>query len=226
MLSLISKFFPNVVANQDQFVQAIGQTLYMTAISIIIAGIFGVVFGVILVVTEPNQLLENKFVYQIVDKIINIFRAIPFIILLALLTPVTRAIIGTSIGTTAAIVPLVLGCSPFYARQIQNALAEVDPGMVEASQAIGLTPLDIIIHVYLKEGLSEIVRVSIVTIISLISLTAMAGAVGAGGLGDIAITLGYNQFENDVTIAATAIILIMVLLIQLIGDFFIRRLEH
>ncbi|PIO87894.1 methionine ABC transporter permease [Loigolactobacillus backii] len=198
----------------------------MTAISIIIAGIFGVVFGVILVVTEPNQLLENKFVYQIVDKIINIFRAIPFIILLALLTPVTRAIIGTSIGTTAAIVPLVLGCSPFYARQIQNALAEVDPGMVEASQAMGLTPLDIIIHVYLKEGLSEIVRVSIVTIISLISLTAMAGAVGAGGLGDIAITLGYNQFENDVTIAATAIILIMVLLIQLIGDFFIRRLEH
>lgn len=121
---------------------------------------------------------------------------------------------------------MVLGCAPFYARQIQNALADVDPGMVEAAEAMGLTPFDIIIHVYLKEGLSEIIRVSIVTIISLIGLTAMAGAVGAGGLGDIAITLGYNEFENDVTIAATLIILVMVLIIQLVGDIFIRRTEH
>lgn len=225
-MEFIAKFFPNVIANGQQFVESIYQTLYMTAMSIVMAGVIGIIVGVILVVTEPGQMLENNAVYQVLDKIINIFRSIPFIILLALVTPLTRIIVGTSIGTTAAIVPLVLGCAPFYARQIQNALADVDPGMVEAAEAMGLTPFDIIIHVYLKEGLSEIIRVSIVTIISLIGLTAMAGAVGAGGLGDIAITLGYNEFENDVTIAATLIILVMVLIIQLVGDIFIRRTEH
>lgn len=225
-MSFLEKVFPNVVANQDQFIAAIWQTLYMVLVSAIIAGIIGLILGIALVVTEDGQILANHAVYQILDKIVNLFRSIPFIILLALVVPFTRWLIGTSVGTTAAIVPLVLGCSPFYARQIQNALVEVDPGVIEAAQAMGLTPLDIIVRVYLKESLGEIVRVSVVTIISLIALTAMAGAVGAGGLGDIAITLGYNQFENDVTWAATIIILVLVFILQFIGDRIVRHLEH
>lgn len=176
-------------------------------------------------VTEPGP-LANAAVYQVLDKIVNIMRSIPFIILLALVTPLTKLLVGTSIGTTAAIVPLVIGCTPFYARQVQGALASVDQGLVEAALAMGLSPVDIIFKVYLKEGAAEIARTSIVTIISLIGLTAMAGAVGAGGLGDIAITLGYNQFENDVTVVATLIILLMVLIIQFFGDLVVKRLTH
>lgn len=225
-MSLFTTFFPNVVANHAQFIAAIWQTLYMVLFSGIISGVLGAALGIALVVTEKGQILENRGVYQTLDKIVNVFRSIPFIILLALVVPLTRLIVGTAVGTTAALVPLTLGCAPFYARQIQNALVEVDPGIIEAAQAMGLTPLDIIWRVYLKESIGEIIRVSVVTLISLISLTAMAGAVGAGGLGDIAITLGYNQFENDVTIAATIIILLLVFIIQFIGDFFVKRVTH
>ena len=174
----LASLFPNVVSNQTQFVESIWQTLYMLFASGVLVGIIGLILGVALVVTEPGQVL---------DKIVNIMRSIPFIILLALVTPLTKLLVGTSIGTTAAIVPLVIGCTPFYARQVQGALASVDQGLVEA---------------------------------------ALAGAVGAGGLGDIAITLGYNQFENDVTVAATLIILLMVLIIQFFGDLVVKRLTH
>lgn len=221
----LSSLFPNVVSNQAQFVESIWQTLYMLFASGVLVGIIGLILGVALVVTEPGP-LANAAVYQVLDKIVNIMRSIPFIILLALVTPLTKLLVGTSIGTTAAIVPLVIGCTPFYARQVQGALASVDQGLVEAALAMGLSPVDIIFKVYLKEGAAEIARTSIVTIISLIGLTAMAGAVGAGGLGDIAITLGYNQFENDVTVAATLIILLMVLIIQFFGDLVVKRLTH
>lgn len=222
----LQSLFPNVVANQTQFVNSIWQTIYMVVFSGILVGVFGLILGVALVVTEPGQVFANRGVYQVLDKIVNIFRSIPFIILLALVTPLTKLLIGTSIGTKAALVPLIIGCTPFYARQVQGALSTVDQGLVEAGLSMGLSPLDIVFKVYLKEGAAEIVRTSIVTIISLIALTAMAGAVGAGGLGDIAITLGYNQFENDVTIAATLIILLMVLIIQFFGDLVVKRLEH
>ncbi|WP_242362269.1 methionine ABC transporter permease [Limosilactobacillus antri] len=222
----LADLFPNVVSNQTQFVESIWQTLYMLFASGVLVGVIGLVLGVALVVTEPGQVLANAAVYQVLDKIVNVMRSIPFIILLALVTPLTKLLVGTSIGTTAAIVPLVIGCTPFYARQVQGALASVDQGLVEAAVAMGLSPVDIIFKVYLKDGAAEIARTSIVTIISLIGLTAMAGAVGAGGLGDIAITLGYNQFENDVTVAATLIILLMVLVIQFFGDLVVKRLTH
>ena len=222
----LASLFPNVVSNQTQFVESIWQTLYMLFASGVLVGIIGLILGVALVVTEPGQVLANAAVYQVLDKIVNVMRSIPFIILLALVTPLTKLLVGTSIGTTAAIVPLVIGCTPFYAQLVQGALASVDQGLVEAALAMGLSPVDIIFKVYLKEGAAEIARTSIVTIISLIGLTAMAGAVGAGGLGDIAITLGYNQFENDVTVAATLIILLMVLIIQFFGDLVVKRLTH
>lgn len=148
----LASLFPNVVSNQTQFVESIWQTLYMLFASGVLVGIIGLILGVALVVTEPGQVLANAAVYQVLDKIVNVMRSIPFIILLALVTPLTKLLVGTSIGTTAAIVPLVIGCTPFYARQVQGALASVDQGLVEAALAMGLSPVDIIFKVYLKEG--------------------------------------------------------------------------
>ncbi|WP_206184332.1 methionine ABC transporter permease [Sporolactobacillus sp. THM19-2] len=133
---------------------------------------------------------------------------------------------GTTIGTTAAIVPLVIGISPFYARQIQNALVEVDSGIIEAAESMGSGPLEIIFRVYLREGLADIIRVSVLTMISLIGLTAMAGAVGGGGLGNLAVSVGYQRFQNDVTFVAMIIILLLVFVIQFIGDIIARKVSH
>ncbi|NLB98923.1 MAG: ABC transporter permease subunit, partial [Lactobacillales bacterium] len=138
----------------------------------------------------------------------------------------TRFIVGTSIGSTAAIVPLVISTTPFFARQIQNALLEVDPGVVEAAQAMGTSNLDIIFRVYLKEGLASIIRVSAVTIINVIGLTAMAGAVGGGGLGNLAISRGYNRFQDDVILVATGLILIIVFISQAIGNYLVKKVSH
>lgn len=206
--------------------QATGETLYMTLITAIIAGIIGMALGIGLIVTQPGGILENRVVYNIIDKIVNLFRSIPFVILLAVIAPVTRLIVGTAIGTTAAIAPLIIGSAPFYARQIQNALAEVNRGVVEAAEAVGSGPIAIIFRVYLKEGLADIIRSSVLTIISLIDLTAMAGAIGGGGLGNLAINVGYSRFENDVTFLAMLIILVIVFAIQLCGDLLARHVDH
>ena len=198
----------------------------MTLVAGLIAGILGVILGVILVVTEDGGILESRHLYNVLDKLVNIFRSLPFIILMALIVPFTRLVVGTSIGTTASIVPLVVATVPFYARQIQNALVEVDAGVIEAAQSMGASPWEIIFRVYLKEGLPGIIRVSSVTIINLIGLTAMAGAIGGGGLGNLAITRGYNRFQNDVTLVATIIILIIVFISQAIGNALVKKVSH
>lgn len=226
MLDSLATYFKNIPPLKEEIIESTIQTLYMVSVTAIIAGILGVVLGVILVVTDANGILENRGIYTTLDKIINVFRSIPFIIMLAVIVPFTRLLVGTSIGTTAAIVPLVIGTVPFFARQIQNALVEVDSGVVEAAQAMGSSPLEIIFRVYLKEGLNGIIRASSVTIINLIGLTAMAGAIGGGGLGNLAISKGYNRFQNDVTLVATLIILILVFISQFIGNFLIKRTSH
>lgn len=228
-MNLIEKFFPNVVpiwSGDGGVTEAIGQTLYMTWWTTVIAFTLGIIIGIILVLTDAHGLTENHPVYWVVDKLVNIFRAIPFIILLAVLNPVTRAIVGTGIGPRAALVPLVLGTTPFFARQVQNALLTVDPGVIEAAEAMGLSPLQIVFRVYLREGLGELVRVGVLTIISIIGLTAMAGAVGGGGLGNLAIAVGYQRFENDVIWVAMIFILILVFIVQFVGDWLARRLQH
>ena len=193
----------------------------MTVWPAIIGGLIGLAFGVALVVTEPGGILENRPVFNICDKVVSVFRAIPFIILLAFIAPVTQAIVGTQIGTTAALVPLSIGFFAFYARQVQVALKSVDQGKIEAAQAIGSTNKDIIFDVYLRESRSELVRVSTVSLISLVSLTAMAG-----GLGNTAISYGYDRFNNDVTLVATLLVLLFVLIIQVIGDLLAKKLNH
>lgn len=230
MINWLSKIAPNVVqlgwTGDAGWGTSIFQTLFMTFWSAIFGGILGIIFGVILVLTKKGGIRQNIVVYNICDKIVSIFRAIPFIILLAFIAPVTQKIVGTQIGMKAALVPLTLGVFPFYARQVQVALESVDEGKIEAAESLGATTTDIIFDIYLRESRSELVRVSTVTIISLIGLTAMAGAVGAGGLGNTAISYGYNRFNNDVTLVATLLVIVLIFIVQIIGDYFAKKLDH
>ncbi|GEN50815.1 methionine ABC transporter permease [Alkalibacterium pelagium] len=226
MINWFETFFAHSLSIQSEIIDSIWETLYMVGVTALIAGLLGVVLGIILVVTETGGILENIKLYDFLERGVNAFRSVPFIIMLALIAPFTRLLVGTSIGTTAAIVPLVVGTVPFYSRQVQNALLEVDPGVVEAAEAMGSSPFEIIIRVYLKEGLPSIIRVSSVTIINLIGLTAMAGAIGAGGLGNLAIARGYNRFQTDVTIVATLAILVIVMISQVIGNYLVKKTSH
>ncbi|MBS9336379.1 methionine ABC transporter permease [Fructobacillus papyrifericola] len=230
MSTWFSQTFPNVVyqgwGGDTGWGTAIFQTLFMTFWSAVFGGLLGLIFGIGLVVTGPRGITPNKTIFWILDKIVSIFRAVPFIILLAFIAPFTKALVGTQIGINAALVPLSLGVFPFYARQIQVALSEVDGGIVEAAQAVGASFIQIVFGVYIKEGRSEIIRVSTVTLISLIGLTAMAGAIGAGGLGNMAVAYGYNRFANDTTLVATVLVLIMVLIVQVTGDWLAKKYNH
>lgn len=220
------KFFEYSLSITDRIISEIGSTLYMLFFSAIIAGILGLAIGVILVVTNEGRILENKRFYSILDKLTNLFRAIPFVILLAFIAPLTRLIVNTRIGPTAAIVPLVFSAAPFFAKQVEQALAEVDPGVIEAAQAMGDSPLEIIFSVYLREGLPSLIRASSITLISLLGLTTMAGMIGAGGIGNLAIAVGYNRYKDDVVLVSVIIILIIVYLIQGIANYLIRKTSH
>lgn len=226
MYAWIEKYLPNVYLIPDEFIEATKQTLYMTFWSALIGGALGIILGVLLVVTRPKGLLENRLFFEFFDKSINIVRSIPFIILLSLLALTTRFLVGTTIGAKAALVPLVFGIVPFFARQIENALLEVDPGVIEAAESMGTSPIGIVFRVYLLEGLPGIIRASALTIINVIGLTAMAGAVGAGGLGNLAISRGYNRFQTDVTIVATLLILALVFLSQFVSNLLIKKISH
>ncbi|MDO7798992.1 methionine ABC transporter permease [Enterococcus avium] len=214
----MSNLFPHVVTMQEAIWQATLETIYMTVVSGVIAGIIGLLTGLVLTMTQPGGITEDRSFYSVLDKVVNLLRSVPFIILLAVISPLTSFLVGTTVGTTAALVPLVVGIFPFYARQIQIALQEVGPGVVEAAQAMGLSNSEIVFRVFLREGLADIIRVSTLTVISLIGLTTMAGAVGAGGLGNVAISIGYARFQNDVTFVCMIILLVMVFAVQFIGD--------
>ncbi|MGM0168692.1 D-methionine transport system permease [Enterococcus sp. AZ135] len=214
----MSNLFPHVATMQGAIWQATLETVYMTVVSGMIAGIIGLLTGLVLTMTQPGGITEDRSFYSVLDKVVNLLRSVPFIILLAVISPLTSFLVGTTVGTTAALVPLVVGIFPFYARQIQIALQEVGPGVVEAAQAMGLSTSEIVFRVFLREGLADIIRVSTLTVISLIGLTTMAGAVGAGGLGNVAISIGYARFQNDVTFVCMIILLVMVFAVQFIGD--------
>lgn len=216
--------FPNIDAKTVQeIIKSTIDTLIMVGITGVIAGVLGIALGVTLVVTRKGAILENDLLYQFLDKTVNVFRSIPFIILAMLIIPITRFIAGTTIGIQGAIVPLVVATVPFFSRQVQLALLEVDAGVIEASVAMGCTPLEIIFRVYLKEGLPSLIRAASLTVISLIGLTTMAGAFGAGGIGNIAISRGYNRFQGDVIVIATGIMLVIVFISQAIGDYLEKK---
>ena len=210
---------------QMLIVPAFFATLKMLVISGILSTIFGFIFGVILVVTEKGGLCENIVVNRILDFLVNTIRSFPFIILLISIIPFTRLIVGTSIGETAALVPLTVACSPFMARIFQNSFKEVDPALVEAAQSFGASKVQIIVKVMLKESVPSIISGLCLAIINLLGCTAMAGAVGAGGLGATALTYGYQHFNQEIMYSICVILIILVAIIQYFGDWIYKKLK-
>jgi D-methionine transport system permease protein len=214
---MLNELLPNVkwslVWNATQ------QTLYMTGISVVITLILGIVLGLTLYLTDKGNLWENKIIHAITAAFVNIFRSIPFIILIILLIPFTVFVVGTFLGAKAALPALIIGAAPFYARMVEIALREIDKGVIEAAESMGATHLQIIFKVLIPESLPALISGITVTAIALVSFTAMAGFVGAGGLGDLAFLDGFQRSRNDVTLVATIVILIIVFFIQSIGDF-------
>ena len=204
-------------------IQGIEETLFMVSISTLIAAIIGIPLGITLVTTSKGHILENRVINQILGTIVNIIRSIPFIILMVAIIPLTRLIAGTSIGTTAACVPLTIVAIPFLSRLVETSIRDVDFGLVEAAESMGASPLQIIRKVLLPEALPTIINNITVLIVNLIGATAMAGAIGGGGLGDIAIRYGYQRFQADVMLATIIILVIGVNLIQACGDFASRK---
>ena len=193
-------------------------TLQMTVISTIMAMIIGIPLGVVLVVTSKGHILENAALNKILGAIVNATRSIPFIILIVAIIPFTRMVVGTSIGTTAACVPLTLAAIPFLARLVETSIKDIQFGVIEAAQSMGASPFQIIRKVLLPEALPTIIDNVTVLIVNLIGYSAMAGAIGGGGLGDIAIRYGYQRFQGDIMLATIIILIIMVQVIQMIGD--------
>lgn len=226
MQHLLYTYMPNVIELFPDMLKALGETLLMVLISGIISTLIGIPIGVILVVTRPGNILENNFIFSLVGKIINIFRSIPFVILLAAIIPFTRFLVGTTIGLRGAIVPLVLGSVPFIARQIESALLDIDKGVIEAAQAMGSSPFEIIYRILLREGLPGIIYALTITTVSLIGFSAVAGTVGGGGLGDFAIRYGYQYFKTDIMITTIIILLILVNGIQSFGEYLLKKLSH
>ena len=193
-------------------------TLQMTVISTIMAMIIGIPLGVVLVVTSKGHILENAALNKILGAIVNATRSIPFIILMVAIIPFTRMVVGTSSGTTAACVPLTLAAIPFLARLVETSIKDIQFGVIEAAQSMGASPFQIIRKVLLPEALPTIIDNVTVLIVNLIGYSAMAGAIGGGGLGDIAIRYGYQRFQGDIMLATIIILIIMVQVIQMIGD--------
>ena len=226
MQEFFNNIMPNVVERFPTFLQAIWDTIIMVIWSGSIAFGLGMLFGVMLTVTKPGGIMENKVVYQILDKVINFFRSIPFVILLTWLIPISRAIMGTAINIEGAIIPLIVGTVPFLSRQIESALAETDKGMIEAATSMGISKMGIIFRVYLREGIAAIARGTTITMISLVGLTAMAGAVGSGGLGDFAIRYGHDRNMMDITWVTVIAVFILVSIIQVIGNIVVKKNKH
>ncbi|SMC26309.1 D-methionine transport system permease protein [Clostridium acidisoli DSM 12555] len=226
MISFLNQLMPNVFQYYKELGQALVDTLYMVSVSGIIGAIIGIPAGVALVVTRKGNILENKMVYSILGTVVNILRAIPFVILLTAITPVTRFIVGTTIGTIGAIVPLIFAVAPFIARQIESTLLEVDSGVIEAAKSMGSSPMEIIFRVLILEGLPGVVYALTIAIINLISYSAVAGTVGGGGLGDFAIRYGYQYFKTDIMVVTIIILLIIVNIVQFIGEFLMKKLSH
>lgn len=209
----------------NTMVEATNQTLYMVFGSTLFSVILGFVPAIILVLTAPDGLKPNKVIYQVLDFIVNTFRSFPFIILLILVIPVTRAIVGTSLGSTAAIVPLTISAIPFVARVIESALRSVDSGLIEAAKSFGASDMQIIVHVYFKEAFPSILSGIILTMISIIGYTAMAGSVGGGGLGDVAIRRGYQAYNLNYLFVTSLILIVIVQIIQNIGNYLYKKLS-
>lgn len=220
---MAENFFPNV--NWETLWEATRETLYMSGVSVIATFVLGILLGLVLFLTSKGNIWENKAINTIISGIVNIFRSIPFLILIVLLIPFTKAIIGTMIGENAALPALIIGSAPFYARMVEIGLREIDKGVIEAAKSMGAKTSTIIWKVLLPESMPALVSGITVTAIALVGYTAMAGVIGAGGLGNLAYLEGFQRGRNDVTLMATIVILLIVFILQFIGDLITSKLD-
>jgi D-methionine transport system permease protein len=213
------------VSNQI-IMKAVWDTLYMVSVSLFLGSVLGIFLGILLVVTRKGHILESRIIFSVVSPVVNTFRSIPFIILLVAIIPFTRLIVGTSFGTTAAIVPLVLHIGPYISRLVENSLLEVDEGIIEAARAMGASPLAIIRRCLIPEAFPSLILSITTATIGLIGATAMAGAIGGGGLGDVAITYGYQRFNTVTMIVTVVLLVVMVQAVQSLGNLFERKIRR
>lgn len=207
-------------------INATWETLVMVVVSCAIAVIFGLPLGVILLVTRKQHILPEVHINRILALLVNAIRSIPFIILMVAITPFTQLVVGTSIGTIAAMVPLTVAAIPFFARLVESAMQEVSYGLLEASYAMGASPWQVITKVLIPESLPAIIRGITLTLITLVGYSAMAGAIGGGGLGDVGIRYGYQRFDAKVMLLTVIILIVLVQLLQFLGDWLANRLSR
>lgn len=220
---MFNQLFPNV--DWGKMLEATYETLYMTAVATVITFILGLLIGIVLFLTSDNQLWANKIVHFLTGSLVNIFRSIPFIVLIILLIPFTKFLLGTIRGANAALPALIIGAAPFYARMVLIALREIDKGVIEAARSMGAKTSTIIWKVLIPESLPALISGITVTAVALVGYTAMAGIIGAGGLGNLAFLDGFQRNRTDVTLMATVLILVVVFIIQYIGDFITARVD-
>jgi len=209
----------------DIILKASQQTLYMVFWSALFSVIIGFIPAIILTLTAPDGLKPNKFIYEILSFLVNVFRSFPFVILMVIIIPLTRAIAGTSIGTTAAIVPLTVCAIPFIARIFETSLRETNPGVIEAARSFGASDLQILIHVYIKESIPRMLNGIVLLIINLLSYSAMAGTLGGGGIGDIAIRYGYQKYSTEYLVICSLILIVFVQIVQSVGNWIYKKLS-
>ncbi|MBR2764843.1 MAG: ABC transporter permease [Blautia sp.] len=206
-------------------IEGVGETLYMTLVSTLFGYLFGLPLGICLAVTDKDGLHPNAIIYKILDVLTNIFRSIPFLILLILIIPLTRALVGKSYGTTATIVPLTIAAIPFIGRMVESSLKEVDAGVIEAARSMGASNLRIITRVMLVEARTSLISGATIATGTILGYSAMAGTVGGGGLGDIAIQYGYYRYQSDIMIVTVVLLVVLVQLFQTIGTVLANRLD-
>jgi D-methionine transport system permease protein len=203
--------------------EATKDTLYMLSASLVFTIIFGLILGIILFLTSRRQLLQQPVVYGVLSFIVNVLRSVPFVILMIMIMPVTKLITGTTLGVEGSIPPLVVAATPFFARLVETSLREVDRGVIEAAQAMGASKWDIVRRVLLRESSPSLLAAVTITAVTLVSYTAMSGVIGGGGLGDLALRYGYQRFQTDVMLVTVVLLIVLVQVLQTIGDALVRR---
>ena len=220
---MIDNFFKTLGIPSSQLLQSANQTIYMVFVSLLLGSIIGIAFAITLVLTRRGGIKENKYIFGILSTIINIVRSIPFIIFLVFILPLTKFIVGTRIGSTAALVPLTLFIAPYLARLFENSLSEVNKGIIEAAKAMGASTFQIVIHFLLPEAKGSLILATTIGTIGLLGATAMAGVIGGGGVGDLALTYGYQRMNFKLMLFTVIVLVIFVQIIQSIGNYFAAK---
>ncbi len=206
--------------------QGLYETVYMTLVSTFMSYMFGLPLGIILTTTDRGHIMPNSWLNNCLGTLVNLVRSVPFLILMVAVLPLSRLILGTTIGSSATIVPLVIGATPFVARMVESSLKEIDKGVIEAAQSMGASPLQIIFKVMLPEAYPSLINGSVIAMTTILGYSAMAGVVGGGGLGDLAIRYGYHRYQTDIMLVTIVILIVVVQIIQVLGTFWAKKSDH